>query len=30
MAFEKAKTYLEQYGLGDRIIVTERSSATVA
>lgn len=30
MAFEKAKAYLEQYGLGDRIIVTEHSSATVA
>ena len=30
MAFEKAKAYLEQYGLEDRIIVTEHSSATVA
>ena len=30
MAFEKAKAYLEKYGLGDRIIVTEHSSATVA
>ena len=30
MAFEKAKAYLEQFGLADRIIVTERSSATVA
>ena len=30
MAFEKAEAYLEQYGLGDRIIVTEHSSATVA
>ena len=30
MAFEKAKAYMEQYGLGDRIIVTEHSSATVA
>ena len=30
MAFEKAKNYLEQYGLADRIIITERSSATVA
>ena len=30
MAFEKAKAHLEQYGFGDRIIVTERSSATVA
>ena len=29
MAFEKAKAYLEQFGLTDRIIVTERSSATV-
>ena len=30
MAFEKAKNYLETYGLADRIIVTEHSSATVA
>ncbi len=30
MAFEKAKAYLEKYGLEDRIIVTEHSSATVA
>ena len=30
MAFEKAKAYLEKYGLADRIIVTEHSSATVA
>ena len=30
MAFEKAKQYLETYGLADRIIVTEQSSATVA
>ena len=30
MAFEKAKRYLEAYGLADRIIVTEHSSATVA
>ena len=30
MAFEKARNYLEQYGLEDRIIITERSSATVA
>ena len=30
MAFEKAKAYLEERGLADRIIVTERSSATVA
>jgi len=30
MAFEKAKTYLESYGLADRIIVTEHSSATVS
>ncbi len=30
MALEKAKAYLEQYGLTDRIIVTEHSSATVA
>ena len=29
MAFEKAKAYLEKYGLADRIIVTEHSSATV-
>lgn len=30
MAFEKAKEYLEKYGLADRIIVPEKSSATVA
>ena len=30
MAFEKAKAYLDSFGLADRIIVTERSSATVA
>ena len=30
MAFEKAKAHLEKYGLADRIIVTEHSSATVA
>jgi prolyl-tRNA editing enzyme YbaK/EbsC (Cys-tRNA(Pro) deacylase) len=30
MAFDKAKAYLTKYGLEDRIIVTERSSATVA
>ena len=30
MAFEKAKTYLDGFGLEDRIIVTEHSSATVA
>ena len=30
MAFDKAKAYLEGFGLADRIIVTERSSATVA
>ena len=30
MAFEKAKAYLAKYGLEDRIIVTEHSSATVA
>ena len=30
MAFEKAKAYLEGFGLADRIIVTEHSSATVA
>lgn len=30
MAFEKAKAYLEGFGLSDRIIVTEHSSATVA
>ena len=29
MAFEKAKAHLEKYGLADRIIVTEHSSATV-
>ena len=30
MAFEKAKAYLDRFGLADRIIVTEHSSATVA
>lgn len=30
MAFDKAKAYLESYGLDDRIIVTEHSSATVS
>ncbi|MBR4691852.1 MAG: YbaK/EbsC family protein [Oscillospiraceae bacterium] len=30
MAFEKAKEYLEALGFGDRVIVPERSSATVA
>lgn len=30
MAFDKAKEHLERFGLADRIIVTERSSATVA
>lgn len=30
MAFEKAKTYLDSFGLADRIIVPEHSSATVA
>lgn len=30
MAFDKAKAYLEGYGLADRIIVTEHSSATVS
>ena len=30
MAFEKAKAHLEKYGLADRIIVPEKSSATVA
>ena len=30
MAFDKAKAYLEAFGLTDRIIVTEYSSATVA
>ena len=29
MAFDKAKAYLEDYGLADRIIVTGHSSATV-
>ncbi len=29
MSFERAKTYLEKKGLGDRIIVPEHSSATV-
>ena len=29
MAFDKAKACLEKYGLEDRIIVTEHSSATV-
>ena len=30
MAFEKAKRYLEEKGYGDRVIVPEHSSATVA
>lgn len=30
MAFDKAKSHLEKYGLADRIIVTDHSSATVA
>ena len=30
MAFERAKGHLEKYGLSDRIIVPEHSSATVA
>lgn len=30
MAFEKAKAYLEQYGLGDRVMEFAVSSATVA
>ncbi len=30
MAFDKAKAYLDSFGLADRIIVTEHSSATVA
>ena len=30
MAFDKAKAYLAGFGLEDRIIVTERSSATVS
>ena len=30
MAFERARDHLERYGLADRIIVTEHSSATVA
>ena len=30
VAFEKAKAHLEKYGLADRIIVPEKSSATVA
>ena len=30
MAFEKAKAWLDRFGLADRIIVTEHSSATVA
>ncbi len=30
MAFDKARAYLEQYGLAERIIVTDHSSATVA
>jgi len=29
MAFDRAKAWLEKYGLADRIIVTEHSSATV-
>lgn len=30
MAFDKAKAYLDGFGLADRIIITEHSSATVA
>ena len=30
MAFEKAKSQLDRFGLADRIIVTQHSSATVA
>ena len=30
MAFDRAKAYLDRFGLADRIIVTEHSSATVA
>ena len=30
MAFDRAKDYLVQFGLADRIIVTQHSSATVA
>ena len=30
MAFDRAKAWLEKYGLADQIIVTEHSSATVA
>lgn len=30
MSFEAAKAHLEQYGLADRVIVFDRSSATVA
>ena len=30
MAFEKAKSHLDRFGLADRIIVTQHSSATVA
>ena len=30
MAFDRAKAWLEGFGLADRIIVTEHSSATVA
>ena len=30
MAFDRAKAYLDSFGLADRIIVTEHSSATVA
>ncbi|MBQ9251889.1 MAG: YbaK/EbsC family protein [Clostridia bacterium] len=30
MAFERAKAHLVSYGFGDRIVVPERSSATVA
>lgn len=30
MAFDKAKTHLEQFGFTDRIVVTEHSSATVS
>ena len=30
MAFEKAKSHLDRFGLADRIILTQHSSATVA
>lgn len=30
MSFEAAKAHLEQYGLADRVIVFDQSSATVA